>query len=49
MFVIYYAQYTKFQRIHEKNNMEIYNAAYYEALEAMINHSSKKNSIIEFI
>ena len=40
MFVIYYAQYTRLQRIHEKSNMEVYKAAYYEALEAMINHSS---------
>ena len=29
--------------------MEIYKAAYYEALEAMINHSSEKNNLIAFI
>ena len=29
--------------------MEIYKGAYYEALEAMINHSSEKNNLIAFI
>jgi hypothetical protein len=29
--------------------MEIYKAAYYEALEAMINHSSEKYTLIGFI
>jgi len=40
MIIMYYSHYTKLQRIHEKSNMETYKAAYYEALETMINHSS---------
>ena len=49
MIIMYYSHYTKLQRIHEKSNMETYKAAYYEALETMINHSSWKDLLISFM
>jgi hypothetical protein len=38
--IIYYADYTRMQRVHEKRNMEKFKEAYYEAIITMINNSN---------
>ena len=47
--LIYYADYTKLQRIHEKGNMDKFNEAYYEAVTTMIRHSTHSQMLITYI
>jgi hypothetical protein len=47
--IMYYAEYTKLQRIHEKSNMEKFKEAYYEAVETMINHSNHLPQLLGYI
>lgn len=47
--IIFYADYTKMQRVHEKRNMEKFKEAYYEAISTMINNSNQLNTLINYI
>ena len=46
---MYYTEYTKLQRIHEKRNMDKFKEAYYEAIITMINNSNHLPWLLGYI
>jgi hypothetical protein len=49
LLIMYYTEYTKLQRIHEKRNMEKFKDAYYEAIVTMINNSNHLPQFLNYI
>ena len=49
LLVIYYTIVTQMHRIHIKQNTNRYKEAYYEAIELMINNSSHKAKIADYL